>query len=110
MGNKWGTMVDGPQGDVLDEIWDEVVSSVRKHPNYPEDQLRRAAITVEEAGEVIQAALDETRVPFDPLGTPLKELRARVYKENVQIAAMAIKHLLAMRGVDMTGKGVYGER
>jgi hypothetical protein len=86
--------------DIIDQIKTELVRSAQLHPNYPvNDLLRCAAITVEEAGEVIQAALDATnpRATADAHNKALDNL----YKENVQTAAMAIKHLLALRGVNM---------
>jgi hypothetical protein len=84
--------------DALNDIQLELEHSVKLHPRYPDDEIRRAAITAEEAGEVLKAALDLTR-----LDTPTAEAAEHLYNECCQCAAMAIKHMLALRGVDVDG-------
>ena len=84
-----------PWAEVINDIQAELRRSVKQHPRYPNDEVRRAAITAEEAGEVIKAALDVTREPSE---SGMLDL----YKENMQLAAMAIKHMLALKDVDVT--------
>lgn len=80
----------------LQDIKQELRRSVELHPHYPSDEIRRAAITAEEAGEIIKAALDLTRLEI-----PTVEAVEQLYTECVQCAAMALKHMLALRGVDV---------
>ena len=88
-----------PWADVINDIQAELRRSAQLHPNYPEDDLRRAAITVEEAGEVVKAALELTR-PHPSLDHEGDLLR--LYEECCHTAAMAIKHMLALKDVDVT--------
>lgn len=94
---------------VWTDIHTEYERSCRLHPFYPPDQLRRTAITVEEGLEALtemsnrleclmKAGLDATRATMPPPSD--QELRLREEKlkaEVVQLAAMCVKHLIALR-------------
>jgi hypothetical protein len=93
---------------VTGDIYEEIVRSCEKHPQYPRDPLRRVAIMVEEAGEALKDAVDLTR-PINVAGHPdyvayveseLKQKRKDMRRELVQTAAMCVKALLAMRRED----------
>jgi hypothetical protein len=80
---------DSPEAAViLIEILSEVQRAETKYPNWPECNVKRAAIVLEEAGELIREAnqLDEGTGSFSNLRT-----------EAIQTAAMCIrllKHLI----------------
>ena len=76
---------------ILVDIEVEIEIAAQRHPNYPDDPLRRVALMCEEAGEALQAALDLTR-----LDEPDRLLRDHLRHEVVHTAAMAIKLLHAM--------------
>jgi molybdopterin biosynthesis enzyme len=63
----------------------ELVRAEHKHPSWPADMIYGAAIVAEEAGELIQAAIDYelAKGPAGPLTT-----------EAVQTAAMGIRFLM----------------
>jgi NTP pyrophosphatase (non-canonical NTP hydrolase) len=67
------------------EICEELTRAEAKHPSWPEDVIHGAAILAEEAGEVIQAAID-----VHYYGRSLHELR----RELVQVGAMAVRNLI----------------
>ncbi|MDR2744410.1 MAG: hypothetical protein LBB66_04340 [Desulfovibrio sp.] len=64
---------------------DELVEASEKHPDWPSDVVHAAAILQEEAGELIQAALDYYYGKGD---------KRRLIEETVQCGAMAIRFLL----------------
>lgn len=76
--------------EVLHEVDAEIKRAREKFPDWPVSEIEGAAIVVEEAGEVVQAALN--RRPHDPhfADTP----REKVKKELIQTAAMAVRMLV----------------
>lgn len=88
---------------VAGEVSTELTRSCEKHPMYPRDPQRRIAIMVEEAGEALRESLDLTATQdcLDPKRSePKSEIRARLRRELVHTAAMAIKALVAMSRED----------
>lgn len=79
---------------VFVDIESESDRSAMLHPKYPQDDLRRAALVAEEAGELIQAALDATRP--DVVGPGLLHA-SNMYKEACETAVMAIRLMIALR-------------
>jgi hypothetical protein len=71
--------------DVLDRFHLELKHAERKFPTFPTDPIHAAAIVVEEAGELQQAALQFTYENRDI---------DRVKDEAVQVGAMALRFLL----------------
>ena len=69
----------------LEEIYEEYFRAEKLHPNWPEDLIHQAAIIGEEAGELLQAALQYTYED----GT-----RAAIKKEALQTAAMCYRLLI----------------
>ena len=67
-------------------IFDEISAAEAKHGAFPEDIIHCAAIVAEEAGELVQAAID-FHYCHD-------EAQTDVQKEAIQTAAMAIRFLL----------------
>lgn len=99
--------------EVMCQVWKRVESEMGRaelqHPHYPKNELRRAALVVEEAGEVMKAALDYTRdwARCPPatetleqreaaIETHLTPLRKHLMDELDQTAAAAIKMLYVM--------------
>lgn len=71
------------------EIMMEVERAIKKHPEWPNCNIKRAAIVIEEAGELIREAnlLDEGKGDLENLRT-----------EAIQVAATAIRMLRALQG------------
>ncbi len=67
------------------EIRAELMRACEQHPRWPRDVIHQAAIVQEEAGELIQAALD---VVYDGAD------RERLREEAVQVGAMALRFLV----------------
>ena len=63
----------------------ELRSAKKKHPNWPKDQIHRAAIVNEEAGELLRASIQHTyeKAPFYCM-----------HEEAIQTGAMALRFLL----------------
>lgn len=78
---------------VIDRIFEELRKAEEKHPGWPMDPVHAAAILAEEAGELVQAALDYTYQ-----GGSEKQMEL----EAAQCGAMAIRFLTMI--------GVYDER
>ena len=66
-------------------ITKEILASEEKHPDWPEDLIHQAAIVAEEAGELVQAAMQH-RYENGSLD--------RIRKEATQTGAMAIRLLM----------------
>jgi hypothetical protein len=90
--------------DVMFLIDDEIRKAEAKHPKWPADRLRQAAIVVEEAGELLQATLNlvEHREKPTMWGTASDyvsnhrqghTLDQKIVHEAAQTAAMAIRFL-----------------
>lgn len=75
--------VDNPEdAAILIAILSELRSAERKHPNWPDCNIKRAAIVMEEAGELVKEAnqIDEG-----------KGSHFNLRQEAIQTAAMAIR-------------------
>lgn len=70
---------------VLDLVMQELRRAEEKHPGWPDDPIHGAAIVGEEAGELIQAALDHIYDGKRPWSMAV---------EAAQVAAMGIRFLL----------------
>jgi NTP pyrophosphatase (non-canonical NTP hydrolase) len=75
---------------ILDDILKELKRAKKKHPNWPDHIVARAAIVGEEAGELIRAALN---YKYDHIGCSSDESMDQMKKEAVQTAAMCIRFL-----------------
>ena len=104
---------------ILAEVWKDIHEalehSIRKHPHYPADPLRRTAITLEEVLEVIhelvlcaenltKCGLQVARVGNDEKPRTVDDLR----KELLHAGAMVVKQLAAMEMEDWVPR--VGER
>jgi hypothetical protein len=74
---------------IAEEICDEIARAEKKHPNWPKDVIKAAAIVSEENGELIRAA-----VQFDMEGGSIEAVR----KEAIETAAMCIRLLKNLPG------------
>ena len=90
---------------VINMVMGELNAAVIKHPFWPVEEVRRAAIVAEEAGELLQSALNlaefrdqappmQTGTEFSARLTREYQLRIVMQKEAAQTAAMAIRYLL----------------
>lgn len=75
---------------VLQLIDKELESAKTRYPWWPSDPVHAGAIVAEEAGELTQATLDHVYAHLNHNG---KDTVARMRKEAVQTAAMAIRFL-----------------
>lgn len=75
------------KNEILKDILNEVCFARNKHPNWPADIIHAAGIVVEEAGELMRAALQIVYEGGDP-----KEAK----KEAVQTACTCIRFLSAL--------------
>jgi NTP pyrophosphatase (non-canonical NTP hydrolase) len=73
------------QQKIVEQILDELKRAKKKFPTWPTDPVHCAAVIGEEAGEVIQAALD--------FFYGRAASRARMREEALQVGAMAIRFL-----------------
>jgi NTP pyrophosphatase (non-canonical NTP hydrolase) len=108
-------MINDPVAcNVFNRIFAEIRDSESKHPKMPADPIRRAALLVEEVGEVMKAAIDQTR-PLegdDPLRIREVTLFKEVWRETTQVAAQAIRQLSEMEieYARIVMKGDYSEK
>ena len=77
---------------------------MKKHPKWPQDLCRQALVVGEEAGELQQAVLNSVEyseagwdIDFAPDRLHYDKLQSRIDEEAVQVAAMALRFLLARR-------------
>jgi len=79
------------QSDALGNIFREFERATTLYPLWPTDPVHAAGIVTEEAGELIQAALDHTYCDLNHHdGDTLK----RMEKEAIQTGAMALRFLV----------------
>jgi NTP pyrophosphatase (non-canonical NTP hydrolase) len=71
--------------EALSSIRQELERAERKFPSFPVDPIHAAAIVQEEAGELVQAALQHT---YESGGF------AAMYSEAMQVGAMALRFLI----------------
>jgi NTP pyrophosphatase (non-canonical NTP hydrolase) len=79
---------------ILDDILKELKRAKKKHPNWPDHIVARAAIVGEEAGELIRASLNY-KYEKSNAEDQLKEMQ----KEAVQTAATAIRFLESLKSI-----------
>lgn len=73
----------------MSEVLRALVLAEKRHPGWPKDMLYAAAIVAEEAGELIQAALD-----FEAYVGPHNTTNMR--EEAAQTAAVALRFLIGL--------------
>lgn len=80
---------------LLNEIEETLATAERQWPGWPQDLIHGAAVLAEEAGEVVQAALQLT---YQHAKMPEGQRRQRLHlrEELLQTAAMAIRNLVAL--------------
>jgi NTP pyrophosphatase (non-canonical NTP hydrolase) len=79
-----------PETAILDDILKELKRAKKKHPNWPDHIVARAAIVGEEAGELIRAALIfKYEWSEDQNAEQINEMR----KEAIHTAATCIRFL-----------------
>jgi len=74
--------------DLLEAIFKELRYAEKKFPGWPTDVVHAAAIVAEEAGELVQAALD--------WNYHREEWTTKMEKEAAQTAAMAMRFLFGI--------------
>ena len=90
---------------IFNDVLIELERAEHKHPNWPADRVRQAAVIAEEAGEALRAALSLTE--YEEEGDIRLSDIERSYKiermgnameyEVIQTAAMAVRWLLNYR-------------
>lgn len=78
---------------ILDEVLKELKRAKKKHPQWPEHIVSKAAIVCEESGELVRACLN-WKYERAELGTP--EYQNQIYeirKEAIHTAATALRFL-----------------
>lgn len=78
---------------ILNEILAELKQAKKKHPRWPVHIVARAAIVVEEAGELVRASLNQKYESKEDREAWKKEME----KEAIQTAAMAIRFIESLR-------------
>lgn len=81
-----------PEAAILDDILKELKRAKRKHPQWPDHIVARAAIVAEEAGELVKASL-QWKYERENSEVVQDVQKQRLYEEAVQTAAMAIRFL-----------------
>lgn len=71
----------------IQDVKEELVRAERKHPEWPGDRIHQAAIVGEEAGELLQAAL-QYQYEWGEI--------TKVRHEAIQTAAMALRLLVSL--------------
>lgn len=81
---------------ILDEILKELKRAKKKHPQWPDHIVARAAIVGEEAGELIRASLN---YKYEKAETgPDQELQIEeMRKEAIQTAAICIRFIESLK-------------
>lgn len=77
--------------NIIADILHELKVAKKKHPNWPDHVVAQAAIVGEEAGELLQAAL---QAKYEPNSKEPSEHLEHMRKEAIQTAAMAIRFIL----------------
>ena len=81
--------------NAIELLLDELDRAQRLHPKWPDDEVHAAAIVAEEAGELVQAALNHYyRKPknSDPWVLDAEKMRT----EAIHTGAMALRFLINM--------------
>jgi hypothetical protein len=74
---------------IINSMVQELNRAEKIHPNYPEDKIHGAAILGEEAGELLQAAID-----YEYRNINHVDYIKRMKEEAIQTGAMAIRFLM----------------
>lgn len=90
------TQLDSLTNTALGEVLTELQRASKLYPNWPTDPVHAAAIVGEEAGELLQAALDHTYADLNHLGPNTDK---RLKTESVQTCAMALRFLVGSLGL-----------
>lgn len=77
---------------VIEIVFEAIREAEAKHPSWPEDPIHAAGILCEEAGELMQAAIDWTYKKNHDGIAPME-------REAAQCAAMGIRFLLGLANV-----------
>lgn len=80
--------------EALDGIIDELFSATAHHPEWVTDPIHAAGLVVEEAGELMQAALDHT---YPNNNHKEGDTLDRMKKEAIQTGAMALRFLIHLQ-------------
>jgi NTP pyrophosphatase (non-canonical NTP hydrolase) len=83
---------------ILDDILKELKRAKKKHPNWPDHIVARAAIVGEEAGELIRASL----IYKYEIGKNIEEsekVKADMRKEAIHTAATCIRFLETLNSI-----------
>jgi hypothetical protein len=80
----------------LEKVLAELEFAYKKHPVWPKDAVRQAAIVAEEAGELVQATLTmvETMETLRLSKVVRVGMEKAIRKEAAQTAAMALRLLI----------------
>ena len=92
--------------EILINIGFELESAKSRYPWWPTDVIHAGAIVAEEAGELTQATLDHVYAHLNHNG---KDTVARMRKEAIQTAAMAIRFLENMEAYTDPGRRVKAD-
>jgi len=82
--------------NVFEKVIEEVRKAEDKHPVWPRDPMRQAAVVAEEAGELLRAVLTQIEECEKPRMSVREfiSLNHDIEKEALQTAAMAIRFLV----------------
>lgn len=87
--------------DILHLVSEELKKAKAKHPVWPDDIIHRAAIVVEEAGELIQAAVDYKQAKNEE---EKKKACENMIVEAAQTGAMTFRFLENMEKEHRRGR------
>lgn len=82
---------------IIDEILAEVKRAKKKHPQWPDHVVARAAIVSEEAGELLRSSLNYKYEATQPLDKA--RWKADMKDEAIQTAATAIRFLEGLKDI-----------
>ena len=85
----------GDLDGVAEAVYEELLRAEGLHGQYPESPFKGLAIIGEEFGELSQAALN-----WEFKGEPAEDLREAMLEEAAQVAATAIRFILAYRKIE----------
>lgn len=80
---------------LVSEVLDELAAAEGAWPGWPQDAIHGAAVLAEEAGEVVQAALQLT-YRHAMMTEGQRTQREHLREELLQTAAMALRNLVAL--------------
>lgn len=77
---------------ILDQVLKELKRAKKKFPNWPDHAAAQAGIVCEEAGELMQAAL-QFKYEKGKNGLTIDQQKKKMQEEAIQTAAMALRFL-----------------